>query len=264
MSDDRAEDAYRRFDYRRMIAWPRRIRREGPLLERVLATAPEPSVVDLGCGTGEHAEHLASRGLRAVGVDRSQSQIERARDYEGRHGDAGPRFLHGDFTRLDELTDERFGAAICLGNGLPHLDDDDLERLLGALGRALLPGAPLLVQLLNYRRILDGGVRHLPLDFRAVPEGDGEIVFLRLMTPDGPGHVLFQPSTLRRSGEEPGLEVVSTRRVRLRAWSADELETAVEQHPFDLEAVGGDMEGGAYRAAESSDLVLVARRRADG
>ncbi len=66
-----------------MIAWPARIEREAPFLREVLETAPEASVLDLGCGTGEHADFLASRGFRAVGIDRSEAQIAKARRVRG-------------------------------------------------------------------------------------------------------------------------------------------------------------------------------------
>ncbi|MFQ5350291.1 MAG: class I SAM-dependent methyltransferase, partial [Thermoanaerobaculia bacterium] len=153
MADRQTEDPYRRVDYRRMIAWPARIEREAPFLRAVLAAAPEPSVLDLGCGTGEHAEFLAGEGYRTVGIDRSEAQIGKAREYEGRHGAAGPRFLFGDFTALGEHTDERFGAAIWLGNGLPHLEDEALATALAELAGRLLPGGVLVLQLLNYERI---------------------------------------------------------------------------------------------------------------
>ncbi len=36
------------------------------------------------------------------------------------------------FTALGRHTEERFGAAIWLGNGLPHLEDDELATALDA------------------------------------------------------------------------------------------------------------------------------------
>ncbi|HSN85517.1 MAG TPA: class I SAM-dependent methyltransferase, partial [Thermoanaerobaculia bacterium] len=73
-------DPYSRVDYRRMIAWPQRIEREWPFLERILATGPSRRVLDLGCGTGEHSRRMAAAGLAVVGVDASESMIEKARE----------------------------------------------------------------------------------------------------------------------------------------------------------------------------------------
>jgi len=38
------DDPYSRVDYRRMVAWPERIRREAPFLREFLKRAPTPSV----------------------------------------------------------------------------------------------------------------------------------------------------------------------------------------------------------------------------
>ena len=71
----------------------RRIEREGPFLRRLLDAAPDRSVLDLGCGTGEHTAFFADEGARAVGVDRSEAMLTAARDHEA----AGRgRFLEGD------------------------------------------------------------------------------------------------------------------------------------------------------------------------
>lgn len=260
---ERADDPYRRFSYRRLIAWPERIARERPFLEREVERAPRPSLVDLGCGTGEHAALFASLGVETTGVDRSEEMLAKAREHEGRHPPYGPRFVLGDFAELEGLFEESFGAAICLGNVLPHIGDNELDRCLEAWAARLMPGGRLILQLLNYERIFERDVRHLPVNFRDDPESGGEIVFLRLMRRLDDAHVLFCPTTLRLSPEsENPVEVHATRRVVLRAWRRPELEKRLAAAGFRVEAVYGDMTGGDYRRLESSDLVVVAVRAA--
>ena len=74
------DDLYSRVDYRRFVAWPKRIRREAPFLMEVLEKAPTRSVIDLGCGTGEHCRFLAGEGFEAVGLDRSASMLANAQE----------------------------------------------------------------------------------------------------------------------------------------------------------------------------------------
>jgi SAM-dependent methyltransferase len=55
---------------------------ESQLIERLLKTygsGPTRTLLDLGCGTGNHALPLAQRGYEVVGVDRSAAMLERAR-----------------------------------------------------------------------------------------------------------------------------------------------------------------------------------------
>lgn len=262
VSDPVKDDPFRRVDYRRMIAWPGRIEREAPFLLEVLAAAPEGSVLDLGCGTGEHTDFLAAQGYRAVGIDHSEAQIGKAREYEGRRGEAGPQYVEGDFTQLADHVKERFAAAICLGNCLPYLEEDELERTLTGLARQLVPGGRLVFQILNYERILSVPVRHLPLNFRDHPDESGEIVFLRLMTPDGDKHVRFNVVTLAlEPGDEPPVELRVAREVRVRAWTRPELERMLAAAGFAVVEVYGDMTRGGYDAQSSADLVMVAESR---
>jgi SAM-dependent methyltransferase len=259
MGTSQGGDPYSRLDYRRRVAWPARIEREWPFLEREFGRAPESSVIDLGCGTGEHARHFASQGYRAVGIDRSSVQIETAREYEAEFARFGPLFICGELSRLAILTDERFGAATCLGNVLPHLDEDELSAAVSGLSTRLHCGGRLLIQLVNYEGFFRRGVRHLPLNLREDPEGDGEIVFLRLLEADGDSYVKFFPSTLRLSpGADPPLRVETSKEVRLRAWRLAELDTVLERHGFRVEGIFGDMERSDFDADLSSDLVLTA------
>jgi len=257
----RGDDPYSRLDYRRMVAWPQRQRREWPLLSEVLAAAPARRVLDLGCGTGEHARLLADHGYEVVGIDRSETMIAKAREA----GEpSGVRFVVGDLRRLGDLAVlGSFGAALCLGNTLPHLSEPgDFDRFAEGLARVLAPGAPLLLQVLNYDRIFERGERHLPLNFRAAPEGeDGELVFLRLMTPRADGTVIFNPSTLRyRPDAEPPLEVDHARRVVLRGWRQSQIEQALDGAGFGHFTAWGSFDQAAFEPMDSRDLVLRARR----
>lgn len=252
------DDPYSRVDYRRLIAWPQRIEREWPFLEGVLATAPSRRILDLGCGTGEHARFFASHGFEVVGVDSSPSMLAKAMEPPAT---PGVSFVEGDIAEVGSLVPGEFGAAICLGNTLPHLRTGEaLDTLIAGLGRRLHPSAPFVVQVLNYERILGTRQRFLPLNFRTDEQG-GEIVFLRLMDPRPDGTVVFTPSTLHyRPDGDPPLEVVATRNILLHGWTRVELEDALERGGFTVRDLYGTVGPIPYQRLESSDLVIVARR----
>ncbi len=248
-------DPYSRLEYRRLIAWPARIQREWPLLEDALAKGPSKRLLDLGCGTGEHARFLVEQGFEVAGVDASASMIEKALDEPL---PPGLRFVHGDVAELESLIEGRFGGAICLGNTLPHIRTDRaLGSFLRGLRRRLSPGASWILQLLNYERIVARKERHLPLNFR--PHEDGESVFLRLMEVEDDGRVLFFPTTLRfRPDADPPVTVAASKRVELRGWRLSELEAAFDDAGFSERRLYGNFERQTFEPLESRDLIVVA------
>lgn len=249
------DDPYSRVDYRRLVAWPQRIEREWPFLARALGESGR--ILDLGSGTGEHSRFLASKGFDVVGVDSSPAMLAKATDTPVPPNLA---FVEGDMTMVGDLVDGAFDGAVCLGNALPHVGDrENLARMLTGLRTRLRQGAPFVLQVLNYDKIHDTGQRSLPVNFRK-DEGEGEVVFLRLMTPRPDGSVVFTPSTLRyRPDGDPPLEVVSTRNVLLRGWRRGELEEALVQAGFADRQVFGTVGDVPWDAARSPDTVIVAR-----
>lgn len=253
---DSARDRYGSLPYRNLIAWPDRLRREEPLLQRVLEGAPSRRVLDLGCGTGEHARFLASLGFEPTGLDASEAQLAAARE-----ADPGGRYLQSSLADLGGLEDAGFGGALCLGNTLPHLTEEaDLHRCFEGLADLLLPGGVVLLQTLNYDRILGRGERTFPVLVRPGEEEGSETVFLRLMTPHRDGRVTFTPATLRwRPGAEPPLELVAAEEVPLRGWRCSEVEAHLRASGFEVREVLGSMTCEVWSPA-SSDLVVVAVR----
>ena len=250
-------DPYSRLHYRRLIAWPERIRREDEFLERIAAQGPERSVLDLGCGPGEHARHFATRGYRVLGVDRSEAQLGAATEAPLPEG---VRFALGDMTALGRTVHERFGTAICLGNTLVHLHEGgDLRAACHGVHDALLPGGSWLTQILNYERIFSRRERSLPVN---VQEGETEtLVFVRVLQLLDGGRVRFFPVTMRlRPDADPPMEIVASRRVEHRGWMRAEIEPALREAGFGAVEWYGDMQGGAFDAERSNDLIFVARR----
>jgi SAM-dependent methyltransferase len=247
---------YAHIDYRKLIAWPKRLEREWTFLATPFGSLPSRRLLDLGCGTGEHARYFAEKGFEVVGVDVSDTMLARARE-EG--VPAGVQFLLGDLIHVESVVTGAFGGAVCLGNTLAHvMDQEALTQLFRGVRAVLLPGAPLVIQVLNYERLVHSGQRCLPLTF--IEDEDGEAIFLRVMTHHDDGSVTFTPSLLRyRKDGDPALEVITSHNVPLRGWKRAEMEAALHAAGFGARELFGTMAHVPYADHDSTDLVVVAR-----
>ncbi len=112
-------------------------RPQTPFVELADAGALHGRVLDLGCGTGEHALLAASRGLAATGVDLSPTAIAQAR------AKAAERGLEADFVVGDALDGSVVGGSfdVALDCGFFHvLADADRPRYADVLRQLLVPG----------------------------------------------------------------------------------------------------------------------------
>ncbi len=94
-------------------------------------------VLDVGCGTGEHALMAAARGLDATGIDAVPKAIGDAQRKAEDRGLA-VRFLVADALRLADLG-EQFDTV--LDSGLFHIfSDEDRPRFVASLGTSISAG----------------------------------------------------------------------------------------------------------------------------
>jgi ubiquinone/menaquinone biosynthesis C-methylase UbiE len=119
-----------------------------PVLTALLALFDRPQgrrVLDLACGHGRVARHVAGLGAAVTGVDVSGALLDKARAQE----DAEPRgirYVHADAAAVPELDDESFDAVLC-NFGLA--DIDDLDGALATTQRVLKGGGSFLFSILH-------------------------------------------------------------------------------------------------------------------
>jgi SAM-dependent methyltransferase len=115
-------------------------------------------VLDIGCGTGEHALLASRLGLTATGIDAAPTAIELAQRKAQARG-LTARFLVWDALDLASLGEQFDTVLDC---GLFHLfDDANRARLVESLGSVVAPGGRYFMLCFSDRQPGDFGPRHV-------------------------------------------------------------------------------------------------------
>jgi SAM-dependent methyltransferase len=96
------------------------------------------TICDMGCGPGQIARYLHSRGVKACGIDLSSEMVRQAR---GKNPEI--TFQQGDMLSLKDVADNSF-AGIAAFYSLIHLPRTQIPEALKELRRTLVPDGVLL------------------------------------------------------------------------------------------------------------------------
>lgn len=139
------------------------------------------SVLDVGCGTGSFVLALNDWGVNAMGIDLSPAMIEIAKQ-KALTKQSQARFALINMLDLAQIP-ENFDGLLCLGNTLAHLAGP-LE-IQEALTQFRLKATNLLIQIVNYDRVLAQNITVLPIIETA------NLIFRRFYRRLPTGHIEF-------------------------------------------------------------------------
>jgi SAM-dependent methyltransferase len=110
------------------------------LIIEVLGLRPGDRVLDLACGSGDHARRLARRGLDVLGVDIAPSLITHCRRLAAQEGAATAHFEQADMRDLDYR--DEFDAILLLSGSFGFFDEETNRDVLVRVVRALREPEP--------------------------------------------------------------------------------------------------------------------------
>ncbi len=117
------------------------------------------NVLDLACGTGTYAICLAENGYHVVGTDLDASMIAKAKTK--RHQPNNPEFYVENMLDLSALN--FYDGIYSIGNSIVHLENErTIQLLFEKVLKALKNNGVFILQIINYARILDQNIDHLP------------------------------------------------------------------------------------------------------
>lgn len=140
------------------IGWESRIPSEIPALTELFHKKGIKNILDIGCGTGEHAIDLAKNGFHVVGIDNSRVMFGTAQaKWKALPKDiqAKVKFIHGDYVENLKKIKEEYQAAMFMGNAMAHIPNTH-KAILEELSRILSKKKAIIVsQLINFEKAIN-------------------------------------------------------------------------------------------------------------
>jgi SAM-dependent methyltransferase len=122
------------------------------MILQVLELQPGDRVLDLACGSGDHARRLAKQGLDVLGVDIAPSLIAHCRERAAEEGLHTVRFEQGDMREL--AYEGEFDAVLLLSGSFGFFDEPVNLEVLARMARALTPGGRVLIDVFDPTRMV--------------------------------------------------------------------------------------------------------------
>lgn len=147
--------------------WKTRLANEIPLVVAYLKKQHAKKILDVGCGTGEHALALAKQGFTVVGIDHSDNMIaiaNKKRDTLPQKVKKNVTFMKTKMEELSTASFSDFDAVIFMGGVITH--SMKIERDIDAV-RSLLNKKKnmVIVQIPDYETLRKKNIRFSGLHF---------------------------------------------------------------------------------------------------
>ena len=203
---------------------------------------PGATVLDLGCGTGRHSRHLASRGFDVTGIDLSSESLAIARRSER----PNLRFIRQDM-RLPVRT-RQFDHVLNLFTSFGYFDDpgDDMS-VVHNMALALKEGGCVILDYLN--------VAYAEQHLRREEVVETDDVVYRISRWSDRWH-FFKRIVIEEPSQDAPLEYVE----RVAKLTADDFRFMFSLCDLKLEAMYGDYRLSPFVEATSPRLMLVATK----
>jgi len=236
-------------DYLRTLPFMRadQTLREVEFISDALRLGPGADILDIACGYGRHAIELVQRGYNVTGLDLSLPLLIRAAD-EAQRRALSVNFVHADMREM--AFEKQFDGAYSMLTSFGYFDEDTNLRVAERIGRALKPGARLLLDVVNR----DYVVSDLPV--RVWWEGTGCVVLEEVDFNFHTSRIVTHRSIVFEDGRQLEQEI------SVRAYSLHEIGRLLRQAGFRVMDVSGSLNTrGQFFGNVSRSLLIVAEKR---
>ncbi|MFX1516138.1 MAG: class I SAM-dependent methyltransferase [Promethearchaeota archaeon] len=236
--------------YDLLVDWKKRLSLEIPFLTEFLQKHPHiQTILEVGCGTGRHAEILHKNlGYQITGIDIEKTMIEEAKKRL-----PGAEMLSHDFLDQKILKGRSFDAIISLGNsiGLMASKKNFGEIIIRFSQLLKKPGGLLIFHLLNTSK-----ERHGWSTPRSIITLEGEFIFLRGFSTT---RKFIHPEilTLYKPKNGDKWEMSSTGKANIPRINQKEMTALLKKSDFTNIKVFGDYQRKLFNPSSSIDMIYV-------
>ena len=235
--------------YDQMIPFEKRLaglqEQLAPLVRKYKIT----SALDIGSATGATCIALSQLGVQSAGLESAALMVKLARQ-RCREYNQKIFFKQADMLNRGAI-DRKVEAIFILANTVSHLlNKRDLNRLLTNFRSWLEPGGLVVIQLLNYKRILSERERIVKI------YNNQERTFVRFYD-FGKKVISFNLLTVEN---RPGVCNFQLSSIPIRGWQPDEIKSALEKRKFVKIRQYGSLKGDRFIPSKSNDIVLICQK----
>lgn len=196
-------------------------------------------VLDLACGTGTYSFALAKRGHKVTALDIDETMIKLAIEKKGK---LDVDFYVQDMTKIkDVFNNKKYDLIFCIGNSLVHLESKEaIRNLIKDMSSMLNDGGIIIVQIINYDRILANNVTALPI----IDRKEQGVKFLRNYRYSEEEEAIYFETELLISKNDKEEKYVNS--IKLLPILSAELLDMVEKSMFSIIELKGEFSGKEY------------------
>ena len=206
------------------------------------------SVADVGCGTGVDSISLSQLGLNVTSFDPSAEMINTARTNSEKHN-SKIDFFNFSADEIPKTFYNKFDLVVSLGNTLANIPSGKIEKSVAKLFKLLKNDGRVLIQILNYQKILKEKERIVN-----ITKQDDEY-FIRFYD-FGKKDLTFNILKFN-SDQTSRKELIST---KIFPYKAKELKKVFIETGFKKIELFGGLDKKPFDVKASSDLVLIAQK----